>query len=60
MMTAEECAMHIYKATLKRKNFLVLTTQGKLVVWLNKWFPSFADKMVYNAMAKEANAPIEG
>lgn len=59
MMSAEECATHIYKATLKRKKILILTTQGKLVVWLNKWFPSFADKMVYNAMAKEANAPIE-
>lgn len=59
MMTAEECAKHIYKATVKRKKVLVLTTQGKLVVWLNKWFPSFADKMVYRAMAKEANAPIQ-
>jgi len=26
MMTAEECAAHIYNATLRRKNFLVLTT----------------------------------
>jgi short-subunit dehydrogenase len=60
MMTAEECAIRIYKATIKRKNFLVLTTQGKLVVWLNKWFPSFADKIVYNTMAKEAKTPMEG
>lgn len=59
MMTAEECAEHIYSATVKRKRTLVLTTQGKLVVWLNKWWPSFADKMVYNVMAKEANAPIK-
>lgn len=58
MMTAEECAAHIYKATIRRKRSLVLTTQGKLVVFLNKWLPSFADKMVYNVMAKEANAPI--
>jgi short-subunit dehydrogenase len=59
MMSAEECAAHIYKATVNRKRTLVLTTQGKLAVFLNKWLPGFADKMVYNVMAKEANAPIK-
>ena len=59
MMTAEECAAHIYKATLKRKNFLILTIQGKLAVWVNKLFPSFADKLVYRAMAKEPNSPLK-
>ncbi|MBS1506881.1 MAG: SDR family oxidoreductase [Bacteroidetes bacterium] len=58
MMTSEECAQHIYNATLKRKNFLILTTQGKLAVWVNKLFPRLADKLVYKTMAKEANAPI--
>ena len=58
MMTAEECAEHIYNATAKRKRTLVLTTQGKLAVFLNKWLPGLADKMVYNVMAKEANAPV--
>lgn len=55
MMTAEECANHIYNAVVKRKRTLILTTQGKLAVWLNKWWPSLADKLVYNAMAKEAH-----
>ncbi|MBT1706992.1 SDR family oxidoreductase [Fulvivirgaceae bacterium PWU5] len=59
MMSAEECARHIYTATVRRKRTLILTTQGKLAVFLNKWLPSFADKMVYNVMAKEANAPIK-
>jgi short-subunit dehydrogenase len=59
MMSAEECAEHIYKATIKRKRTLILTTQGKLAVWLNKWWPSLADKMVYNVMAKERNAPVK-
>jgi dehydrogenase/reductase SDR family member 7B len=58
MMTAEECARHIYNATVNRKRTLILTTQGKLAVFLNKWLPGLADKMVYNVMAKEANAPI--
>jgi short-subunit dehydrogenase len=58
MMSAEECARHIYKATVKRKNSLVLTTQGKFTVFLNKWLPRVTDKLVYNVMAKESNAPI--
>lgn len=58
MMSAEECAAHIYRATVKRKRTLILTTQGKLAVFLNKWWPSLADRMVYNVMKKEANTPI--
>ena len=57
MMTAEECAAHIYNATVKRRRTLILTTQGKLAVLLNKWLPGLADKMDNNVMAKEANAP---
>lgn len=57
MMTAEECARHIYNAVKNRKRTLILTTQGKLAVFLNKWLPGIADKLVYNVMAKEANAP---
>ncbi len=58
MMTAQECAKHIYRATVKGKRDLILTSQGKLAVLLNKWFPNLADKLVYNVMAKEANAPV--
>jgi short-subunit dehydrogenase len=58
MMTSEECAAHIYKATLNRRRTLVLTLQGKLIVFLNKWFPSLADRVVYNIMKKEANTPL--
>jgi dehydrogenase/reductase SDR family member 7B len=58
MMTAEQCARYIYRATLKRKRTIVLTLQGKLVVFLNKWLPGLADKMVYNVMRKEARTPI--
>lgn len=58
MMTAEECAEHIYHATRKRKRQIILTTQGKLTVFLNKWIPGIVDKMVYKVMAKEANSPL--
>ncbi len=59
MMSAEECAQHIYRATIRRKNILILTTQGKFTVFLNKWLPGLTDKLVYNVMAKEANSPLK-
>jgi dehydrogenase/reductase SDR family member 7B len=59
MMSAEECAEHIYRATLRRKKILILTAQGKFTVFLNKWFPGLTDKLVYKVMAKEANSPLK-
>ncbi len=46
MMSSEECASHILKAISKRKRTLVLTLTGKETVYLNRFFPSLADKMV--------------
>jgi short-subunit dehydrogenase len=59
MMTAEEVAAHIAKAIQKRKDRLTLTFQGKLTVWLNKFFPRLVDKLVYDHMAKEADSPFK-
>jgi dehydrogenase/reductase SDR family member 7B len=59
LMTAEEVARQIVIAISKKKDRLILTTQGKMTVLLNKFFPKFMDKMVYNHMAKEANSPFK-
>lgn len=59
MMTAEEVANHILNGVVKRKRTLVLTTEGKLAVFLGKLFPKFIEKQVYNKMAKEPNSPIK-
>lgn len=58
MMTSEEVASRIYNGVLKRKRTIVMTTEGKLAVFLNKFFPKFMDKVVYNQMAKENNSPL--
>ena len=58
MMSAEEVAAEIYTAVVKRKRDLVLTTNGKLTVLLNKLFPAWVDKLVYNHMAKEPGSPF--
>jgi short-subunit dehydrogenase len=47
LMSAETCAKYILKAIEKRKRVLVLTLTGKLTVFLNKFFPSLADKLVH-------------
>lgn len=59
MMSAEECARHVYQATVRRKKILILTMQGKFTVFLNKWLPGLTDKLVYNVMAREANSPLK-
>jgi len=46
MMSSDECAIHIATAIEKRKRTLVLTFTGKRAVFMNKFFPSLADKLV--------------
>jgi len=59
LMTAEECARLVFKAIVKRKRSVVMTTQGKATVWLNKLFPGFMDGMVFNHFAKEPGSPLK-
>ncbi|MPQ48857.1 SDR family oxidoreductase [Marinifilum sp. N1E240] len=60
MMSAEECARLIAKAVVKRKRELIMTfVEGKITVWLKKWFPSLLEKLTYNHMAKEPNSPLK-
>ena len=59
MMSADECAQHILNAVKRRKRELILTMQGKLTVFLNKWLPSLTDRLVYNTLAKETDSPLK-
>ncbi|MEI7964779.1 MAG: SDR family oxidoreductase [Chitinophagaceae bacterium] len=52
MMTAEDCAKYILRAIEKRKRTLVLTFTGKRTVFMNKFFPRWADKLVKNFFFK--------
>ena len=53
MMSSEKVAQTIAKATLKRENNLILTREGKLVVWLHKNFPNLTDRIILYEMSKE-------
>jgi len=59
MMSAEEVAKLIAEAYESKKKTLVLTFQGKLTVFLNKWMNGFLDKMVYNTLKKEKDSPLK-
>jgi short-subunit dehydrogenase len=59
LMPAETVANKIADAIERRKRTLILTTQGKMTVLLNKFLPSLVDKMVYNHMAKEPDSPFK-
>lgn len=60
MMSAETCAKHIAVAVKKRKRELILTfIEGKLTVFLGKFFPSLLDKLTFNHMAKEPDSPFK-
>jgi dehydrogenase/reductase SDR family protein 7B len=59
MMRAEVVAVKIADAVEKRKKILVITLLGKMIVLLNKLFPFFMDRMVYNQLAKEPDSPFK-
>lgn len=59
LMTAEEVARHILNAIEKRRRYLILTTIGKITVWLNKFFPAVMDKMAFNYIRKEPDSPFK-
>lgn len=58
LMTSEEVATHIYKGVVRRKRTITLTSQGKMTVFMNKWFPGIMDNIVYKHMKKEKDAPF--
>ena len=58
MMQADEVAFYIANSIKRRKNFLVLTLQGKLTYWLSKLLPSILIKLTFNHFKKEPNSGL--
>jgi len=58
MMSSEKVAQIIARATVKREKDLILTREGKLVVWLHRNFPNLTDRIILYEMAKESDAPF--
>lgn len=58
MMSSEEVAEIITNGVISRKRTLIMTSQGKLTVFLSKWLPGLLDKLVYNHFTKEKDPLI--
>lgn len=52
MMSAEECAQISLNAIAARKRTVVMTGTGKRTVFLNRFWPSLADKLTYKYFFK--------
>ena len=58
MMTAQQVAEKVYTSIVLRKRDLILTKQGKLAIFINKFFPKWADKLTFDHMSKEPGSPF--
>ncbi len=58
MMSAEKVADHIIVALKRKKNQLILTLQGKTIVWSGKVFSRLLDRIIFNHFAKEPDSPL--
>ncbi len=56
MMSSERVAHSIADATYKRYRDLILTNQGKLVVWLYNISPGITDRIILKEMSKEPDS----
>ena len=60
MMSSETVAEEVLKAVQQRKRTLVLTGQGKFVVFMNKWLPGLMDRLVLKSFQKEEKGVVVG
>lgn len=59
MMSSDEVSEIIVRGVEHRKRSLIMTTQGKLTVFLSKILPVWLDSMVYNHFTKEKDPLIK-
>ena len=58
MDKASDVALDILQAIRDRKDFMLTNKQGKIIYWMNKFFPKFVEKRIHQVISKEPNSPI--
>ncbi|MCB9261871.1 MAG: SDR family oxidoreductase [Flavobacteriales bacterium] len=58
MMKPEEVAHKLCQSIQQKKDFVVLTKEGKIIYWLSKFVPNFISKKIFEEFAKEPNSPL--
>ena len=59
MDSAEDVAIDILQAIRDRKDFMLTNKQGKIIYWVNKFFPKLVEKRIHKVISKEPNSPIK-
>lgn len=59
MDKASDVALDILQAIRDRKDFMLTNKQGKIIYWVNKFFPRFLEKRIHKSIAKEPDSPIK-
>lgn len=59
LMSADKCALILLKALEQRKRSLIMDKQGWLTVWVNRFFPNIADRLVFKHFAAEPDSPLK-
>jgi short-subunit dehydrogenase len=58
MMTPEEVAKAIFRAVRRRRNYVILTLEGKLTAIVKRIAPRFLEHAAYRKMANEPESPL--
>jgi short-subunit dehydrogenase len=59
MDSAESVALDILQAIRDRKDFMLTNKQGRIMFWVNKFFPKYLEKRIHKVIAAEPNSPIK-
>ncbi len=59
MDKAHDVALDILQAIRDRKDFMLTNKQGRLIFWMNKFFPKYLERTIHKAIAAEPNSPIK-
>lgn len=58
MMQPQEVADELVAAMQKKKQFKVLTKQGKIIYWIDKFAPRFISRKIFEEFASEPDSPL--
>ena len=58
MMMPEDVAKAIVKSLRRKRNYVILTFEGKIIALVKRIAPRFLEHQAYNRMAKEPESPL--
>lgn len=59
MMSTQRCALLIFRAVKKRRRNLVLSfVEGKMAVFVSKWWPQLVERVNYKILKNEPDCPF--